>query len=118
MTSATIEELRDLARHSRRTAAWGVLALTGALLLFPIVTLAYELWPASRAWFTFGAFATGGALLVRFAFVAGQERGAFRKVFARVARDVSEEKERTRRVPVAQGPAVAAEPPAAATRHE
>lgn len=81
MQGATLAELRDLSRRSRRTHRWGLASLVGALALVP-VALALPF-----AWAPYAATMGGGALLLRYAHVAGQERGAFRKVFARIRED-------------------------------
>lgn len=92
MQGATIEEMRELSRRSRRAHRWGMLAIAGALALVPVALL------APLAWAPYLAVVLGGALLLRYAHVAGQERGAFRKVFARMKED------RLRRVLVPDAP--------------
>lgn len=95
-----MDELRDLARRSRRTAAWGGAALAGTMLvLFPAAALVARIAPAWADWVALAALAGAGLLFLRFAFVAGQERGAFRAVFRRIR----VEREAMTRVPV-QGP--------------
>lgn len=91
----TVEELRALARRSRRTAAWGMACLTGALLLFPLSAFATYWMPGWSAAWPYVALVVGGGLMARFAFVAGQERGEFRSAFVRVR-----EQREARRVPV------------------
>lgn len=80
----TSDELRDLARASRRTLTTGFISFVGALLLFPALALVLTLRPD---WFERAAYAAtvlAGLLLMLFMRVAGQERGAFRKVFRRM----------------------------------
>lgn len=86
MQGATLEELRDLSRRSRRTLAWGMAASAGCLLLLPLAFYAADALPRWSAWSAGAAVILGGALFVRFAHVAGQERGAFRALF-RAARE-------------------------------
>lgn len=81
MQGATLEELRDLSRRSRRAHRYGVGAIVGALLLVPLAIA------APFSWVPYAAVVLGGALLLRYAHVAGEERGAFRKVFARIRED-------------------------------
>ena len=83
MKGATIDELRDLSRRSRRTQRVGMLALLVALVLFPAQVF-LATWIAA-AWLAPVSLAVGGALFVHFAYVVGQERGAFRRVFRRIA---------------------------------
>lgn len=85
MAAPTVEDLRELSRRSRRAQAWGFLAILAALLLFPALVL-LEAWVDS-SWLAVAALAVGGALFTRYAFVAGEERGAFRKVFRRLAEE-------------------------------
>ena len=111
-TSVTLQELRELSKRSRRVAGWGTVALAGTLVLFPVLALVASLAPAWYGYATYAALALGGALLLRFAFIAGQERGEYRKVFRR-----ARESARTRSVPVEGAPsaaAAAAEAPVAA----
>lgn len=95
----TVDDVRTLARHSRRTAAWGVLAVVGTLLLFPLVALVLAAAPSWHAAATYAATATGGLLFLRFAFVAGAERGAYRALFRRLRAEGE-----ARRVLVPEGP--------------
>lgn len=81
MHGATLEELRDLSRRSRRTLAWGVVAVGGTLAALPLVFLVADLAPGLAGAAAILAILLGGALLLKFAHVAGQERGAFRKLF-------------------------------------
>lgn len=99
MHGATIEELRELSRRSRRTLRVGALALVAALLLFP-AQLVLATW-IGGAWLAPVSLAVGGALVVHFAFIAGQERGAFRRVFRRIA-----EEKRTRTLVPQASPSV------------
>lgn len=101
MVAPTVEELRELSRRSRRAQAWGFLAILAALMLFPALVL-LETW-VSSSWLAVAALVVGGALFTRYAFVAGEERGAFRKVFRRLA---DERKTRTI-VPSEPAPSVA-----------
>lgn len=88
MQGATLDELRDLSRRSRRTLAWGLLAVGGTLLTLPFAFLLADLLPAYASWSAISAVLLGGALLLKFAHAAGQERGAFRKLFRQAQRDV------------------------------
>lgn len=81
MQGASIEELRDLSRRSRRTLAWGVLGLSACLLALPVTFYVADAWPGLASWAAGLAVLLGGALLLKFAHVAGQERGAFRLLF-------------------------------------
>ena len=81
MQGATLEELRDLSRRSRKTLAWGVLAVATCLLLLPVTFLLAARLPAHASWAALGAILLGGVLLLKFAHVAGQERGEFRRLF-------------------------------------
>lgn len=86
MQGATLEELRDLSARSRRTLAWGMIASAGSLVLLPLAFYAADAMPRWSAWSAGLAIVLGGSLFVRFAHVAGQERGAFRALF-RAARE-------------------------------
>lgn len=99
MQGATLEELRDLSRRSRRAHRAGILSLVGALLLVPLALV------APVAWAPYAAVVAGGMILLRYAHVAGQERGAFRKVFARIKED------RLARTLVPKGPEKESEAP-------
>lgn len=89
MQGASIEELRELSRRSRRAQTAGFLGLLLALALVPVALVV-------PAWATLAVFATGGLAFVGYAYAVGQERGAFRRVFRRI----SEDKRATRRVEV------------------
>lgn len=87
MHGATLEELRELARRSRRSHGWGVLTLALAMAAAAAVGVLHSLapgwmWPA-----TYAGLVANGAAFLRFAYVAGEERGAFRRVFRRIADD-------------------------------
>ena len=101
MQGATLEELRDLSRRSRRTLAWGVLAVATCLLLLPVTFLLADLRPALASWAAVGAILLGGALLLKFAHVAGQERGEFRRLF-RLAKQRALARTLTPEAPAAQ----------------
>lgn len=90
----TVDDVRALARRSRKTHRWGMLAVTGALLFVP-AQLALAPW-VSQAWLGLAAVLLGGLLLLRFAFVAGAERGAYRLLFRdlKAARSVGVEESR------------------------
>lgn len=88
MQGPTIEELRDLSLRSRRAHAWGLLGLAGAMLAVPLLAAAWTAWPGAVAWAAAGLTTACGALLLRYAHLAGQERGAFRRAFRR-AREAS-----------------------------
>lgn len=104
-TSVTLQELRELSKRSRRVAAWGTVALAGTLVMFPVLALVATFAPAWYAYATYAGLGLGGALLLRFAFIAGEERGEYRKVFRRAREDA-----RTRTVPVQAPAAETAEP--------
>lgn len=78
----SLVELRELSERSRRTMRWAFVAACGALLLYP-VGLALSSWLPGH-WGYYASASFGGALLVKFAHVAGQERGAYRGLFRRV----------------------------------
>ncbi|HUR68413.1 MAG TPA: hypothetical protein VM370_04145 [Candidatus Thermoplasmatota archaeon] len=73
MHGATLDELRELSRRSR-SAQGAAFAGLGATLV-------------GSAFGAFWAVLSGGLALVGFAYVMGQERGAFRRVFKRIAED-------------------------------
>ena len=81
--SATLDELRDLSRRSRRAQRWGMLAILTALILYPAQILVASWFDATLV--AFGALILGATPFVRYAYLAGQERGAFRRVFRRLA---------------------------------
>lgn len=81
MQGATISELRDLSRRSRRTLAWGTVGLAACLLALPVTFFVADQWPGHAPWAAGLAVLLGGALLLKFAHVAGQERGAYRLLF-------------------------------------
>lgn len=82
MQGATLEELRELSRRSRRTQRIAFLALLAVLVMVPAALVA-QAWLAPSVAAT-AVVVLGGALLLWYAYVAGQERGAYRKVFARL----------------------------------
>lgn len=84
MPSPTLDDLRGLARRSRRTHLWGIGTLAGALAIVPGQLFLADLVPAGRL--ALAAVALGGALLLSFAYIAGQERGAYRKLFRELKR--------------------------------
>lgn len=102
MTGPTIEELRELSRRSRRAHGWGILAILGTLLLLPITVLLEGVLPAG--WPQYGAVLVGGLLFLSYGYHAGEERGAFRRVFRRMKED-----QRTRTL-VPTGPAATKAP--------
>jgi hypothetical protein len=81
MQGATLDELRDLSRRSRRTLAWGALSVATTLLLLPLTFFVADAFPAFASWAAGGAVVAAGLLFLKFAHAAGQERGAFRKLF-------------------------------------
>lgn len=81
--SATLDELRDLSRRSRRAQRWALLAILTAMILYP-TQLLLATWIDSTL-VTIGALVLGAAPFLRYAYLAGQERGAFRRVFRRLA---------------------------------
>ncbi|HET6405483.1 MAG TPA: hypothetical protein VFH78_12625 [Candidatus Thermoplasmatota archaeon] len=81
--AATLEELRDLSRRSRRAQRWGFLALLAALLLYPAQVLASQWLDATLV--AVAGLALAALPFVRYAYLAGEERGAFRRVFRRLA---------------------------------
>ena len=68
------DHARGAAPESALGSAWPALALVPAALALPGSAL-------------FALFAAGGAAFVGYAYFAGQERGAFRRVFRRIADD-------------------------------
>lgn len=82
MTGATLEELRDLSRRSRRAQRWGALAILATLLLVPLGSLLESTLGAG--WTQYATVLAGGLLFLVYAYYAGEERGAFRKVFRRI----------------------------------
>lgn len=101
MVGPTIQELRELSRRSRRAQASGFLAILAALMLFPALVF-LQAW-VSATWLAFAVLAVGGGLFTRYAYLVGQERGEFRRVFRRIA---DARKTRTI-VPTEPAPAVA-----------
>lgn len=85
MDGATREELRELGRRSRRAQRWGFLGML-AMLLLVAAQGALHAW-VREPWLSVALVGTGGAALLRYAYLAGEERGAFRKVFRRIAED-------------------------------
>ena len=79
----TLDELRDLSRRSRRAQRWGFFALLVALLLYPAQVLVAQ-W-LDPTWVAVVALSIGALPFVRYAYLAGEERGAFRRVFRRLA---------------------------------
>lgn len=100
----TLEDLRELARRSRRAQAWGFLALAGTLALLPLTALVLVAAPGWHMFSIYGAAVAGGALMLVFAYAAGQERGAFRRVFARL----QDERRAARTLTVQEPPAALA----------
>lgn len=82
MNGPTLDELRDLSRRSRRTQRWGFLTILGTLLLVPAAS--FFAGSPHLSWALAITLVVGGLLFTRFAFVAGQERGAYRRVFKRL----------------------------------
>lgn len=74
MRPATPDELRELSRRSRATQRTGAAAILVALLGVPLAV-------TFGGWMAYAALGAGGAMLVLYARVAGQERGAFRALF-------------------------------------
>lgn len=85
MTGPTLEELRELSQRSRRAQRWGALAILSTLLLVPLGALLQGL--VAAAWVQYGTVLAGGVLFLAYAYFAGEERGAFRRVFRRVKED-------------------------------
>jgi hypothetical protein len=81
-----LDDLRALARHSRRTLRVGLAAWAVVLLAFPLVAAAWTLRPALLVPATYAATAAAGAGLVAFMHAAGRERGAFRRAFREAKR--------------------------------
>lgn len=100
----TMDELRELSRRSRRASTWGIMALLGTLLMFPALAIVLDWAPAWHRAATYTALVAGGALMLRYAYVAGEERGAYRRVFRRVQK---ESRAAARRVPVEEPAAMA-----------
>lgn len=99
--AVTLEELRELSLRSRRAQRWGFLAALILIMLYPAQILLAQWVPVPYA--AVGALAIGAIPAVRFAYLAGAERGAFRRVFRRLA-----DERRTRTI-VPDGPAAHAE---------
>lgn len=78
MQGPTIEELRELSRRSRQTQGVGFLALAAGLVG---VVLASMSWDA----LAYAGLGVAGLAFVAYAHAAGKERGAFRRVFRRMA---------------------------------
>lgn len=94
MVEVTVEELRDLSRRARRAHAWGVGVVAAGMLSLPVYLSLAQLLPAFLAgWLALTLMLGLGALLLRFAHVAGEERGAYRKLF----RDVRQRQKAARR---------------------
>jgi len=98
---ASLAELRDLSRRSRRAQRRGLLGLLAVLLAVPAQLF---LAPVLAAWAPLVVTSVGGIAFVAYAHAAGEERGAFRRVFRRLA----DERGSTRRVPVSEPSIVAA----------
>jgi hypothetical protein len=82
--TATLEELRELSRRSRRAQRWGFLAILAVMLAVPLeIVLARY----AAAWGSVIILVMAGLAFVAYAYVVGQERGAFRRVFARLAQE-------------------------------
>lgn len=81
MQGATLQELRDLSRRSRRTLAWGALSVATSLVMLPAVFALADAAPALAPWAAAVAVVLGGVLFLKFAHAAGQERGEFRRIF-------------------------------------
>lgn len=81
--TVTLDELRELSRRSRRAQRWGSLAILVALLLYPAQALAPRWLPATYV--AIGALVLGALPFLRYAYLAGEERGAFRRVFRRLS---------------------------------
>lgn len=96
---ASLDELRDLSRRSRRTQRWGFLTILGTLVLVPAAS--FFAGTPHLSWALALTLVAGGLLFTRFAFVAGQERGAYRRVFKRI----NDERKAARRLVVQEGPA-------------
>lgn len=99
MQGASLAELRDLSRTSRRAQQRGFLAILLVLLSVPIELLVARF---VGTWGPALIVVTGGLMFVWYAHSVGQERGAFRRVFRRLS-----EERKTRRLDV-QGPAATA----------
>lgn len=85
MVEVTVEELRDLSHRARRAHAWGVGVVAAGMLTLPVYLYLASVLPAFLAgWSAFALMLGLGALLLRFAHIAGEERGAYRKLFREV----------------------------------
>lgn len=90
--AATLQEIRELSRRSRRAQRRGLLGMLTLLLAIPAHHI---LAPTlGTSWAAALAVTAGGATLVAYAHAVGEERGAFRRVFRRIA----DEKQETRTI--------------------
>lgn len=85
MQGASLTELRDLSLWSRRTQRVGLLGILAIMVAIP-AQLLFGAWLAAAP---AGAIvlSVAGVAFVAYAFAAGRERGAFRRVFRRIADD-------------------------------
>jgi hypothetical protein len=79
MRTATLPEVRELARRSRATLRAGLATLVAALLAAPVAA-------ALGGWAAYAGVAVAGVLLVAWARAAGQERGAYRALLRAMRR--------------------------------
>lgn len=82
-----MEDLRELSQRSRRTMRAGLAAVALALLLFPLALL------VGASWALYPALGVAGLVTVGYAKIAGEERGAYRRIFRRL-----KDEKRTRRL--------------------
>lgn len=83
MVGPSMEDLRELSRRSRRTQRVGFLSFFAVLVAIPF-QLVLARW-LEGIWLAAALIVVGGAAFVSFAFVVGEERGAFRRVFKKIA---------------------------------
>lgn len=85
MQSVSLEELRELGVRSRRSQRRGSGAILAILLAIPVQ---FALAPrVGASWAAVFPVIVGGLAFVTYAYAAGQERGAYRRVFRRIAED-------------------------------
>lgn len=95
MQGASLAELRDLSLRSRRAQRRGLLSILAVMLAVPLEIVVSRF---VGAWGPVLVLVTGGIAFVLYAHAAGEERGAFRRVFRRIS-----EERRTRTI-VPEGP--------------
>ncbi len=81
MVDVSLIDLRDLSRRSRRAHSWGALVVASAMLMVPFLVLVASWRAGLLPWASLVALSVTGLLFVRFTFLVGQSRGAYRKLF-------------------------------------